>query len=79
MAGHFVNNLDRFITILWRFQNFNCLQKRKNFYYFIFAETPLNPYLLIFNEILISHLKDSYYLLPSVSDPAKVDNSVGFQ
>ena len=55
-----------------------CLQKSVNFCFFVFAELTLNLYLLIFNDILISHLKDSYYLLPSVSDPGKVANSVGF-
>ena len=82
-AGQFVNNLDHFMTIwstiLGLFQNFSCLQKRENFNFLNFAETPLSLYLLIFNDILISQLKYFYYLLPSVSHPANFDNSAGFQ
>ena len=74
--GPFYDNL---VNLLGRFQNFSCLQKRENVNNVNFAETPLSLYLLICDYILISHLKDSYYLLASVSDPVNVDNSVGFQ
>ena len=82
-GDQFANNLNRFMTILStigaisKFQLFT--KKCKFLFLSIFAKTPLSLYLLIFNNILISHLKDSHYLLPSVTDPAKVDNSVGFQ